>query len=101
MSYQLCRWYDPYPRLAFALKLLYLAPQTLKARATRELISYLDEQLGWDLVEASLPIRGGRWYDEDQQTAQAVELLRNSPESLKSRAADALLEILADGESRQ
>ncbi len=99
MSYQLCRWYDPYPRLAFALKLLYLAPGGVQAKVARELQRFLEEQWGTSqarkaLQEVRSKARGNRWYDEDYETAQTVELLKNSPESLKSRVADTLLEIL-------
>lgn len=99
MSYQLCRWYDPYPRLAFALKLLYLAPGALQNRASKELQHFLDEQWGTAATErvryesAAKP-KGQRWYDEDRDTAQTVELIKNSPEALKSRVADTLLAIL-------
>lgn len=100
MSYQLCRWYDPYPRLAFALKLLYLAPGAVQTRASRELQRFIEEQWGAPharkaLQEIKVTSRGNRWYDEDPETAQTVELLKNSPEFLKSRVADTLLEILA------
>ncbi len=100
MSYQLCRWYDPYPRLAFALKLLYLAPGAVQARASRELQRFIEEQWGASharkaLQEIKATSGGKRWYDEDPETAQTVELLKNSPEFLKSRVADTLLEILA------
>jgi hypothetical protein len=99
LSYQLCRWYDPYPRLAFALKLLYLAPGGLQVRASKELRRFLTEQWGAVHIEKMLQgfksrLNGKRWYDEDVETAQTVELLRQSPEFLKSRVADTLLEIL-------
>lgn len=99
MSYQLCRWYDPYPRLAFALKLLYLAPGALQVHASRELRRFLTDQWGATHTEKVLKdltskTKGQRWYDEDLETAQAVELLKSSPEFLKSRVADTLLEIL-------
>lgn len=99
MSYQLCRWYDPYPRLAFALKLLYLAPGALQVQASRELRDFLTEQWGAKhteqvLQELKSKERGKRWYDEDLETAHTVELLKTSPAFLKSRVADTLLEIL-------
>ena len=99
MSYQLCRWYDPYPRLAFALKLLYLSPGGIQSNVARELRRFLEEEWGTlqtrkALQEICARAKGNRWYDEDLETAQTVELLRNSPDSLKSRAADILLEIL-------
>lgn len=100
MSYQLCRWYDPYPRLAFALKLLYLAPGTMQAHAARELQRFLGEH--WDLPEGeeapeTTPEKpkGNRWYDEYLETANTVELIKNGPERLKSLAADKLLAILS------
>lgn len=104
MSYQLCRWYDPYPRLSFALKLLYLAPGALQERASAELQKFLEEHWGsastervlygyaLDELEAHGP--GKRWYDQKPDTAKTVELIKNSPESLKSQAADTLLAIL-------
>ncbi len=93
MSYQSCRWYDPYPRLAFALKLLYLAPNDLQARAAQELQMFLQEH--WGMQEAHVQLPGKRWYDEDRRTAQTVELIKNTPEALKTRVADKLLAILS------
>lgn len=99
MSYQPCRWYDPYPRLAFALKLLSLAPGVIQTKAARQLKRSVVE--AWDspqarkaLVSMKIKLNGNRWYDEDRETAQAVELLKNSPDFLKSQVADTLLEIL-------
>ena len=99
MSYQLCRWYDPYPRLAFALKLLYLAPGPVQTKVARELQHFLEDQWGTPqarkaLNEVRSKAKGNRWYDEDYETSQTVELLKNSPESLKSTVADTLLAIL-------
>jgi hypothetical protein len=100
VSYQLCRWYDPYPRLAFALKLLYFAPSPVQVQAARQLKRFLEEEWGTAharkaLQEVRAKAKGKRWYDEDLETAQAVELLKNSPEFLKSRVADTLLAILS------
>lgn len=100
MSYQLCRWYDPYPRLAFALKLLYLSPSYVQTNVARELMRFMEEQWGMAQVRKVLkelrttPTKGNRWYDEDHETAETVELMKNSPEYVKSRVADTLLEIL-------
>lgn len=101
MSYQLCRWYDPYPRLAFALKLLYLAPGNLQAKVAQELRSFLDEQWGTQHTERLLyetlgKRPGNRWYDEDLETAHTVELIKNSPDTLKTTVADTLLAILSE-----
>jgi 4-alpha-glucanotransferase len=96
VSYQPCRWYDPYPRLAFALKLLYLAPASLQAQAARQLQHYLLEEWGSPAaIQASPSATGQRWYDENQDTAAVMELLRESPDYLKTRAANELLKLLA------
>ncbi|WP_303673894.1 hypothetical protein [Vampirovibrio chlorellavorus] len=99
MSYQPCRWYDPYPRLAFALKLLYLAPGAMRLTVARQIQRFLVEQ--WDtpqvrkvLQEIRVKANGNRWYDQDQETAQTVELLKNSPDFLKSRVAENMLQLL-------
>ncbi len=102
MSYQVCRWYDPYPRLAFALKLLYLAPQPLQVKAAHSLESFFQENLGLRRILKSaaplhaLPDIGKRWYDNSEATSQAVELLKTCPESLKSQIADRLLQVLTE-----
>ncbi len=99
MSYQPCRWYDPYPRLAFALKLLYLAPGAMRINVSRQVQGFLLEQ--WDtpqmrrvLLGIHIKANGNRWYDQDPETAQTVELLKNSPDFLKSRVADNMLKVL-------
>lgn len=100
MSYQLCRWYDPYPRLAFALKLLYFAPVAVRTQVSRQLRRFLAEHWGATQTDrvaqtaCALIDDGKRWYDHDPDTAFLMELLRSSPEFLKSRVADTLLEIL-------
>jgi hypothetical protein len=86
--------------LAFALKLLYFAPAPVQVQAARQLQRFLEEEWGTAqarkaLQEVKAKFRGKRWYDEDQETAQTVELLKNSPEFLKSRVADTLLAILS------
>lgn len=99
MSYQPCRWYDPYPRLAFALKLLYLAPGAMRVNVSRQVQRFLMEQ--WDfpqarrvLLEMNVKADGNRWYDQDQETARTFELLKNSPDFVKSRAAENMLKVL-------
>jgi hypothetical protein len=86
--------------LAFALKLLYLAPAVVQARVSRQLRRFLAEQWGATQTErvarvaCALADDGKRWYDQDPDTAFLMELLRSSPAFLKSRVADTLLEIL-------
>ncbi len=81
------------------MKLLYLSPGNLQLKAARQLQRFLVEQ--WDtpqarkaLLDMKVRDNGSRWYDEDHETAQTVELLKNSPDFLKTRVADTLLEIL-------
>lgn len=104
MSYQRCRWYDFYPRLAFAFKLLSLAPGGMRKNAIRELQRLLDEQ--WGLPDEMAAFRSGsvprtpavsgkRWYDADPEAMRTVELLKNSPDQMKKRVADLLLAFLA------
>jgi hypothetical protein len=100
MSYQLCRWYDPYPKLAFALKMLYFAPGSVQRRAMAEVQRFVDEQ--WETVHVQRQLqekkpflRGNRWYDTHAETAKTVELIKNSPDKLKQRVGEALLTILA------
>jgi hypothetical protein len=69
-------------------------------QATRQLQRFLEEEWGSlqarkALQDVKAKAKGNRWYDEDQETAQTVELLKNSPEFLKSRVADTLLAILS------
>ncbi len=99
MTYQACRWYDPYPRLAFAMKMLALSPKPLQDGASRMLQLFFAEQ--WDGQQAEKRLgelkylnTGKRWYDRDLASTQAVELLKRSPEILKTLAADRVLDFL-------
>jgi hypothetical protein len=92
--YQVCRWYDPYPRLAFALKLLYFAPIELREAVMRELAGILDLQMGTLKPDIHPVSTGNLWYDDSLQTAKTVELLKQSPEPLKIFCTEKLLESL-------
>lgn len=99
MSYHVCRWYDPYPRLAFALQMLSLAPPAIQTQVSRQLHCFLVDQWGATQTErvlnrAHLFSSGKRWYDADPQTAFTLELIKSSPQLLKHRVADTLLELL-------
>src|SRR5689334_20142471 len=100
MSYQLCRWYDPYPKLAFALKMLYLAPGSLQQRAMAEIQRFVNEQCESLPAQNRLPKEEkaeqacNRWYDLHRETAKTVELIKNGSETLKKRVGDELLAIL-------
>ena len=94
MSYQVCRWYDPYPRLSFALKLLYLAPEQLRERVIQRVMGLLNHPLGKN-SRASRP-SGNRWYDRSESAACFVEVLKQSPDSLKQLSAEQILESLTD-----
>jgi len=79
---------------------MYFAPPPVQVQAARQLKRFLEEEWGTSqarkaLQEVKARARGKRWYDEDQETSQTVEMLKNSPEFLKSRVADTLLAILS------
>lgn len=95
MQYQACRWYDPYPRLAFALKLLYFSPKERQIYAARQISQLLDRYLGQTSGSRRFPKRpNNRWYDHSMDTAQLVERLKQSPDSLKNLFADKLIATL-------
>jgi hypothetical protein len=96
MRYQACRWYDPYPRLAFALKLLYFSPQEARQQAVSEMERYLDQLLGQAHQSKVLPHRAmaNRWYDENDATSRLLERLKHGPNSLKNVFADKLIAVL-------
>jgi hypothetical protein len=98
ISYQQCRWYDPYPKLAFALKLLYLSPQGLQRQALQGLRTFLTQEWGekqtHQLLDQKQP-EGHRWYDEDPQTIGTLDLIKESTASFKNRVADQLLKLLS------
>ncbi len=103
MSYHHCRWYDPYPRLVFALKLLFFAPRVQQQAIVADLLGLLIEQLGTkpelnqgrtsQTASGSKRI-GSRWYDHLENAADWMGLLATSPESLKLMTADWLLDAL-------
>jgi len=100
MSYQQCRWYDPYPKLAFALQLLYLSPQGLQRQALHDLRVFLTHEWGerqtHNLLSRHKPASlKHRWYDEDPQTAGTLDLIKESTATFKNRVADQLLEMLS------
>jgi hypothetical protein len=107
LRYQLCRWYDLYPRLSFALTLLQLAPVSMQTEA----IDSLKHLLGKTVIQGTLftedfvrdavevpehaPLLRNRWYDNNKGAASAMELLKSSPEFVKNQVADLLLVLLA------
>ncbi|HEY9745366.1 MAG TPA: hypothetical protein V6C99_04025 [Oculatellaceae cyanobacterium] len=93
MSYQPCRWYDLHPKLAFAFKMLYFAPDSIQRRAIAQLRQLINEQ--WELVQpGQSKMKGKRWYDQHDEAAGTVELIRNGPDALKQRAGETLLTLL-------
>ncbi len=71
----------------------------MRLTVARQIQRFLVEQ--WDtpqvrkvLQEIRVKANGNRWYDQDQETAQTVELLKNSPDFLKSRVAENMLQLL-------
>lgn len=100
-QYQACRWYDPYPRLAFALKLLYFAPQHKQIALAKEINVYLDQILGKraslmkqrqrHFEPSALEKSFTRWYDRDQELQTVVERLKALPDTLKNAVADRVI----------
>lgn len=111
-QYHACRWYDPYPRLAFAMKLLDVAPQHVRSRAWDYVLAEIDAcERAWqaDHHEGDRPWRedqaaldgawllageGQRHYDQEARSVQALFKLKQAPESLKLRLAEGLLRLL-------
>ncbi|MBY0450889.1 MAG: hypothetical protein K2X01_09730 [Cyanobacteria bacterium] len=103
MSYHHCRWYDPYPRLVFALKLLFFAPRAQQQAVVADLLGLLIGQLGTEpelnpgrssqTATRSKKI-GSRWYDQIENATDWMGLLAASPESLKLMTADWLLDAV-------
>ncbi len=95
MSYQHCRWYDPYPKLAFAFKLLYLAPRHIRRKVLEDLVGFLAIHAGKTHAAATVPASANRWYDLSADVTGTLELIKQSPESLKHLSADRMLSDLA------
>ncbi len=94
MSYRPCRWYDPYPRLAFAFKILRLAPQHVRQTALEELALFLE--LHWGEIDpehVTSPPRN-RWYDLSDDVSRSLEVIRHGSDHLKEVSADQLLSTL-------
>jgi hypothetical protein len=71
----------------------------MRINVSRQVQRFLLEQ--WDtpqmrrvLLGIHIKDNGNRWYDQDPETAQTVELLKKSPDFLKSRVADNMLKVL-------
>lgn len=96
LSYHLSRWYDPYPRLAFAFQMLDLSPATVKKKAVDQLRVVFRDYYGDDAMLPANRLKGHRWYDtdDDDDVARMMELLKDSPDSIKARMADTLLAVL-------
>jgi hypothetical protein len=89
-----CRWYDPFPRLAFAMQMLYLSPDAVREGVTRELSQELCERIGLEDA-SSPPLRvGHRWYDRSLELCKLFELIKHSPDGLKEFAAERILDSL-------
>ncbi|MBX2861828.1 MAG: hypothetical protein KTR14_11390 [Vampirovibrio sp.] len=100
-QYHPCRWYDPYPRLAYALKLMYFAPKVLQEKAVKELSSLLVSHFATPFKQPEKPdyksnFAGNRWYDVSDEATETVEMLKLSPDSLKELSANQLIETLTD-----
>ncbi|MEB3287987.1 MAG: hypothetical protein VKJ04_10850 [Vampirovibrionales bacterium] len=117
--FQKCRWYDPYPRLSFALKLLSLAPQPVRARCWHMILEETEAALSRLLQDASAERTLDRlmdgWLLEQSADAElsgerrrpllaetenlglrALLLLKNSPDAVKGQVTGKLLAILTE-----
>ncbi|MBY0403295.1 MAG: hypothetical protein K2X66_05305 [Cyanobacteria bacterium] len=111
MSYQPCRWYDPYPRLAYALKLLYFSSSEQSAFAIQQLSEFLDHyQNGTDSTGTKVLLQKrkrqlslasntqtdlkNRWYDQSGEISSLIERIKQSPDFMKNRLADRLISLL-------
>jgi len=97
-TYLPCRWYDPYPRLVFGLKLIEMMPHTQQDQAGQWLLDWLSRTMPpVSLAQASA--YHGRWYDQTQSLAQALHILKMAPPSLIQQGSDVLVAWL-EGPSR-
>lgn len=114
--FQKCRWYDPYPRLAFALRILGLAPLPMKEKAWQLILDETATSLSKIVQEASAsrtPAKTldglmalwqseqsshshNRQYDIADKGQQALLMLQNSPDSVKRRVTELLLTLLTE-----
>ncbi|MGE0199403.1 MAG: hypothetical protein AB7P76_00390 [Candidatus Melainabacteria bacterium] len=92
-SYQMGRWYDAYPQLAFAIKVLQWSPVTLQQEAVDALDALFVTTLGVDDVADNPDLRGLRWYDHTAN-GWRVAMLQHLPVSLKKQAAETLMRVL-------
>lgn len=96
VTYQFGRWYDAYPRLKLALSLLEWAPDRLREHAFSHLSTALTGRFGRKaLSPVTLPgQQGRRWYDDTEEGAWLLEVLRHSPPLTKHQAGEQLLAVL-------
>lgn len=97
MPYQHCRWYDPYPGLAFILKLLRLMPREQQTVVGERLNQYLL----YRMIHLSGPANptGNRWYDEVPGLLEGLERLKVAPDPIKQQSTDFLVKLLEEAEA--
>ncbi len=96
------RWYDPYPKLSFALQLLDLAPGQLQSQATMAMLEMLDGYYDEELIalvnshqDTTQHGSSNRRGDHVTPRRKVDALLKDCPETIKNQAADLLLRHLA------
>ncbi len=94
--YQHCRWYDPYPGLAFVLKLLQLMPRDQQAMMGQRLNRYLD----YRSIPKQSPCQyaGHRWYDDVPVLVAGLERLKRSPQPVIHQSTDFLLKQIEENQ---
>lgn len=94
MSYQHCRWYDVYPRLAFVLRLVRLMPQEKQVLLGQRLHEYLAHRSPSQPGPQAAAVQSNRWYDDVPGLTDSLERLKASPPPVKEQSADYLLHLV-------
>lgn len=94
-QYRPARWYDTYPKLAFAFKLLQVTPRHLQ----QDILEALQAHMAWTdptTIFSSNPQAIRRTEDEDTLFWQIVNHIRHGSEGQKQQAADCILQTLSN-----
>lgn len=93
-SYRAARWYDAYPKLAFAFKLLQVMPRHLQ----HHILQQLQNHLVWTdptTIFSTEPHAIRRTEDDDTLFWHIVNHIRHGSEGQKHHAAECILNTLA------
>lgn len=96
MSYRQCRWYDPYPGLTFALKLISLMPPKNQSLIGVCLNEYLTQRHIARICSESHSGKQSRWYDSIDPLFESLEKLKLTPDVIKFQSTDFLMRLIKD-----